>query len=85
MTSIFTAGKRDLSTYSALKPRIPLDTMNPPLAALQNRQLWAAKHSAAMDWNHVDDVPTQILNQILWWDRKGYNSTIPPTHSSLKE
>ncbi|HMF79750.1 MAG TPA: bifunctional YncE family protein/alkaline phosphatase family protein [Bryobacteraceae bacterium] len=86
MTSIFTAaGARDLSTYSALKPQIPLDTMNPPLAALNNRQLWAAKRSATMDWNHVDDVPTQILNQILWWDRKGYNSTVPPTRSSLKE
>jgi hypothetical protein len=83
MNSIFTADK-DLSPYRAVTPRIALDTMNPPLKSLSGRQLWAARRSAAMDWNHVDDVPTQVLNRILWWDRKGYGTGMPETHSTLR-
>ena len=56
--------------------------MNPPLHGLTGKQLDAARRSASMNWNHVDDVPTAVLNQILWWDNRGYDKTIPPSHSS---
>jgi hypothetical protein len=76
MHSIFT-DQRDLSTYKALTPKVALDEMNPPLRSLSGRQLWAARQSAAMNWSHPDDVPQDILNRILWWDSKGYNTPYP--------
>jgi YVTN family beta-propeller protein len=84
MNSVFTADK-DFSTYTALTPKIALDTMNPGLRALAGKRLDAAKRSAAMNWNHVDDVPTPVLNQILWWDNRGYDKTIPASRSSHRE
>jgi YVTN family beta-propeller protein len=76
MTSVFTT-KADLSPYKCLAPGVPLDQMNPPLKALKGRQLWGARQSLAMNWNHVDDVPEETLNHILWWDAKGWNKPYP--------
>jgi hypothetical protein len=56
---------------------VALDEMNPPLKALKGRQLWAARQSLAMNWNHVDDVPEDTLNRILWWDAKGWDRPYP--------
>jgi hypothetical protein len=30
-----------------------------------------------MNWSHPDDVPEKALNQILWWDSKGYDKPYP--------
>jgi YVTN family beta-propeller protein len=76
MTSVFTA-QADTSPYTCLKNQVPLDDMNPPLKALRGRQLWAARQSAAMNWAEIDDVPQDLLNRILWWDSKGYNTPYP--------
>jgi hypothetical protein len=76
MTSVFTpSGNND--AWTALKNEIPLDEMNPGLKALNGRQLWAAKQSAAMNWREPDDVPSDVLNRILWWDSKGYDKEYP--------
>jgi YVTN family beta-propeller protein len=76
MSSVFTTAT-NLAPYKHIVPAIPLDTMNPPLKALSGRQLWAARQCAAMNWNDVDDVPSDILNRILWWDAKGYDADYP--------
>jgi hypothetical protein len=76
MNTVFTTEK-DLSPYKALEPKVALDTMNPPLKALNGRQLAAARLSARINWNEVDDVPTAELNRILWWDRKGWKTPYP--------
>ncbi len=76
MHSIFTATP-DLSTYATLTPKVALDEMNPPLHSLEGRRLWAARQSAAMNWKHPDDVPSDVLNRILWWDSKGYDTPYP--------
>ncbi|HEV2445068.1 MAG TPA: alkaline phosphatase family protein, partial [Candidatus Sulfopaludibacter sp.] len=76
MTSIFTA-QADLTPYEHLAPKQALDEMNPPLRALSGRRLWAARQSAAMKWADVDDAPEEVLNRILWWDAKGYDTTYP--------
>jgi YVTN family beta-propeller protein len=81
MHSVFTA-EADLSAYSALQPKQALDEMNKPLRALAGRELWAAKQSAAMNWSEPDDIPSDVLNRILWWDSKGYNTAYP--HESTK-
>jgi YVTN family beta-propeller protein len=76
MHSIFT-DQPDLSPYEPLTPQVALDEMNKPLSALNGRELWGARQSAAMNWHHPDDVPSDVLNRILWWDSKGYNTAYP--------
>ena len=30
-----------------------------------------------MNFAEIDDVPKDILNKILWWDAKGYDTPYP--------
>jgi hypothetical protein len=76
MTSIFTA-QTDLTPYQHLVPKQSLEEINPPLKALAGRQLWAARQSLAMNFKDLDDVPSDTLNRILWWDAKGWNTPYP--------
>jgi len=76
MTSIFTP-ETDASPYRCLPARLALDEMNPPLAKLQGKRLWAARQSLAMNWSHPDDIRADVLNRILWWDAKGYDTPYP--------
>jgi hypothetical protein len=76
MTSIFTPDA-DATPYQCLPARIALDEMNPPLASLDGKRLWAARQSLAMNWSHPDDVRSDVLNRILWWDAKGYQTPYP--------
>jgi hypothetical protein len=82
MTSIFTE-QRDLTPFKHKVPSIALDTMNPPLKALSGKALWAARESARMNWDEIDDVPSELLNRILWGHAKGYETPYPrPSRSS---
>ena len=76
MTSVFTADA-DTSAYRCLPSNIALDEMNPVLKGLTGRKLWAAQQSLSMNWSAPDDVPQETLNQILWWDYKGYDAQYP--------
>ena len=76
MTSVFTP-EADLKPFDKLTPKVALDEMNPPLQALDGRQLLAARQSAAMNWEDLDDVPSRLLNQILWWDSRGFDKPYP--------
>jgi YVTN family beta-propeller protein len=76
MTSVFTPEAKT-DTYKALTPEIALDEMNPPLKALKGRQLWAARQSLAMNWHDPDDVPSEVLNQIIWWASMGFDKDYP--------
>ncbi|HEY2014179.1 MAG TPA: bifunctional YncE family protein/alkaline phosphatase family protein, partial [Bryobacteraceae bacterium] len=80
MTSIFTA-QADTAPYQHLVPKVELDEMNPPLKALNGRRLWAARQSASMDFTEPDEAPQETLNQILWWDTKGYDTPYPARRS----
>ncbi len=84
MTSIFTR-QADTAPYQCLPEKIALDEMNPPLKALTGRRLWAARQSLAMDWSEPDDIPADVLNQILWWDSKGYNVPYPKLKGRLAQ
>ncbi|MFN7934860.1 MAG: bifunctional YncE family protein/alkaline phosphatase family protein [Bryobacteraceae bacterium] len=76
MNSVFT-GEADLSAYQAIEPGVQLDDMNPPLTALKGKEKWAAAESAKMNWDDVDDVPSDVLNRILWWDARGFDVAYP--------
>jgi len=30
-----------------------------------------------MNWSHSDDIPAGVLNRVLWWDAKGYQTPYP--------
>ena len=76
MTSVFTSSAI-ADTWQALTPEVALDEMNPALHALKGRQLWAARQSLAMNWHEPDDIPSDTLNRILWWDSKGWGTEYP--------
>jgi YVTN family beta-propeller protein len=76
MRSLFTA-KPDLTPFRHVPSNLKLDEMNPPLQALTGRQRWAASESAKMNWDEVDDIPSAVLNRILWWEAKGYGAAYP--------
>jgi DNA-binding beta-propeller fold protein YncE len=40
-----------------------------------------AKASAAMNWRHADEANNEVLNSILWRDRKGDIPMPPPQHT----
>ncbi|MBM3764011.1 MAG: bifunctional YncE family protein/alkaline phosphatase family protein [Acidobacteria bacterium] len=76
MSSVFTSDAK-LDAYTAFEPKIKLDDMNPPAAALNGKEKWAAVESAKMNWDDLDDVPSDVLNRILWWDAKGFDKPYP--------
>jgi YVTN family beta-propeller protein len=76
MTSVLTP-KADATPYKCLPANMKLDEMNPPPKTLNGRARWAAEQSAAMNWHDVDDIPSDVLNRILWWDAKGYDKPYP--------
>jgi YVTN family beta-propeller protein len=76
MTSVFTPDA-DLTPYKCLPARVALDEMNPPLASLSGKPLWAARQSLAMNWSHPDDIRADVLNRILWWNAKGFETPYP--------
>jgi YVTN family beta-propeller protein len=76
MTSLFTT-TLDAAPYEHIPAKIRMDEMNPPLKSLAGRQLWAARQSLAIDWTEPDEAPHDVLNRILWWDSKGYNTPYP--------
>jgi YVTN family beta-propeller protein len=79
MNSVFTAEAK-LDGYTAIEPSIKLDDMNPPATALRGRERWATLASAKMNWDDIDDVPSDVLNRILWWDAKGFDKPYPVRH-----
>lgn len=76
MNSLFQAESK-ADAYRALTPKVALDEMNPPTSALSGRALWAARESMAMNFKDIDDVPSDVLNRILWWDAKGWDRPYP--------
>ncbi|MBI2688020.1 MAG: bifunctional YncE family protein/alkaline phosphatase family protein [Acidobacteria bacterium] len=76
MNSVFTADA-SADPYTAIQPSVRLDDMNPPATALNGRERWAAIESAKMNWDDIDDVPSAVLNRILWWDAKGFGTPYP--------
>ncbi len=76
MSSLFTV-RADMKPFKALPAKMKLDDMNPPLSALKGREREAAIASSRMNWAEVDDVPTDVLNRILWEDRKGWGTPYP--------
>ncbi|MVN20372.1 YncE family protein [Mucilaginibacter arboris] len=71
------AGRPDASfTYQKLANRVPLNEMNPKLSMLKGKALFYARQSSKPEYDHVDGGNDDLLNRILWFNRKG-NSAYP--------
>jgi hypothetical protein len=69
--------KPEFTPYVAVQPQQSIYEVNPPLAALKGPAREAAIASMHMNFSEPDDVPTQILNAILWHDAQGWSTPVP--------
>jgi len=80
MSSLF-AGKGEQAAfdadYSNLRNEL-IYKVNGPAAP-------GAKESAAMNWKHADEANNEVLNAILWRDRKGDVPMPEPQHTVFRE
>jgi hypothetical protein len=69
-------GTPNVSPFSRLTPRVPLDERNLPSS-------FGAIVSAAMDFSVEDRAPEQLLNEIIWRSVKGARAPMPPPRRSV--
>jgi len=68
----------NFTPYDALPNRVPLDQMNPSPRALRDRlQRRYALLSAKLPLQAPDQCPDDLLNRILWTNRKGSRAPYP--------
>jgi YVTN family beta-propeller protein len=61
----------DLTPYSAVKNRIPLDEMNKPVSQLEGKAKEFALKSLELDFDEEDRADEDTLNRILWFSVRG--------------
>ena len=77
MTACFTE-QPDFTPYECVTNNIPLDQMNPGLAAIKDRQqLHDALISSHLPLEKPDQCPESVLNQILWHAQMGFGKAYP--------
>jgi YVTN family beta-propeller protein len=67
----------DFAPYTAVEPQQSLTELNPIASALRGRARRAALQSAKMRFDIIDAAPSEILNQILWHDARGWSTPFP--------
>lgn len=73
MFTAFTAHP-DFTPYSTRPNQVPLDEMNPPLAALKGLERQMAKFSLGIERSEPDDAPADLLNRAIWYSVKGFDT-----------
>jgi YVTN family beta-propeller protein len=61
----------DFKPYIATKNLIPLNEMNPPLSALNDKSLHFAEKSMEPQFDGIDSGDDDLFNRILWFAMKG--------------
>ena len=56
----------DESAYTHLINRVPLDELNPPLAALRGESKRLALACNKLDWSEVDRADASIVARAVW-------------------
>ena len=69
--------RKNVTAYTALPNKIPLDEMNPPLRALKGPERYWAEKSLELDLDDVDRADEDTFNRILWHSVKGYDVPYP--------
>ncbi len=77
MSSCFT-NKADVTPYNFVPNEIPLDRLNPPLAAIGDaRQRHWAEESMKLNLDEEDKADENTFNRILWHAQRGRDDTYP--------
>jgi hypothetical protein len=85
MSECFTA-QADLTPYTSVPNRVPLDQMNPQVSEITDPdQLYWAQRSIEIPLDDVDEVPEDLFNRILWHDAKGYKTPYPQEYADAGE
>jgi len=61
----------DLTPFTHVANKVPLDEMNPPVARLTGRAREWAKKSLELDLDDCDAADEDTLNRILWFSARG--------------
>jgi YVTN family beta-propeller protein len=75
----------DLTPYTCLPNKVPLDQMNPPLNRLNGQALHWARKSLALNLEKGDQADEDTLNRILWHATRGYDTPYPEQFAGKKE
>ena len=67
----------DLTPYTAMPNKIPLDEMNPPMKKLTGLSLHWAKKSQELSLDEADQADEDTLNRILWHAMRGDSVPYP--------
>ncbi len=70
MTDCFTQ-RPDLTPYTAVTNRIPLDELNPPVQSLRGKARHFAELSLAPQFDAIDTGDDDLWNRIIWFATKG--------------
>jgi len=73
MFTTFTS-RPNFTPYSAVPNNVPLNEMNPPVAALRGLQRELAEFSLAIDSSEPDSAPADMLNRAIWHSVKGFDT-----------
>jgi YVTN family beta-propeller protein len=74
--------KPDFTPYVKIEPRQSIYEVNPLLGSLKGPARDAAIACMHMNFREPDDVPTDILNAILWHDAKGWSTPVPTVRTA---
>jgi YVTN family beta-propeller protein len=77
MSSCFKATP-DMTPYSAIPNKIPLDEMNKPLQSLSGNERYFAEKSMLPEFEGIDKGDDDLLNRILWF--AAWGDTPYPAH-----
>jgi len=75
MTDCFT-DKPDITTYTAIPSKIPINELTAPLTSLTGKALHFARKSMLPEYDGIDTGDDDMLNRILWFAAKG-NTAYP--------
>ncbi len=74
----------DMTPYTAVPNKIPIDEMNPQLVSLSGKALHYAKKSMLPEFDGVDAGNDDLLNRILWFAAKG-NTPYPARYAGAEK
>ncbi|HEX5270377.1 MAG TPA: alkaline phosphatase family protein, partial [Gemmataceae bacterium] len=75
----------DLTPYEAVKGKVALDEMNPPLKELKGQALHWAKESLALDLDDADAADEDTFNRILWHAARGDGVAYPERFAGARQ
>jgi hypothetical protein len=77
MKDVFT-DKPSFTPYKTLSNQVALDTLNPPLAAMDDgiEKEWALAMYKE-DFSKPDAADTRLLNRVIWYSTKGWDKPYP--------